>query len=43
MKFGHLRSFRNELIHQIDPKDLQDANGTFFTITYDLALFYPLM
>jgi hypothetical protein len=43
MKFSHLRSFRNELIFQIDAKDLQDENGVFFTITYDIALFIPLM
>lgn len=43
MQFSHLRSYRNELIAQIDPKDLQDDNGVFFTITYDIALFIPLM
>jgi hypothetical protein len=43
MKFSHLRSYRNELIFQIDPKDLQDDDGAFFTITYDQALFFPLM
>jgi|688.fasta_scaffold609705_1 hypothetical protein len=43
MKFSHLRSYRNELIFQLDPKDLQDDNGAFFTITYDIVLFIPLM
>ena len=43
MKFSHLRSYRNELIHQIKPKDLQDKEGVFFTIAYDMALFFPLM
>lgn len=43
MRFHQLRSYRNELIFQIDPKDLQDDNGAFLTITYDLALFLPLM
>jgi hypothetical protein len=43
MKFSHLRSYRTELIHQINPKDLQDEKGVFFTIAYDMALFFPLM
>jgi len=43
MKFSHLRSYRNEFVFQINPIDLQDDNGVFFTITYDIALFIPLM
>lgn len=43
MKFSHLRSYRNELIFQIDPKDLQDDEGEFFNIACDIALFIPLM
>ena len=43
MKFSHLRSYRNQLLHQINPKDLQDEKGQFFTIAYDMALFFPLM
>lgn len=43
MMFSHLRSYRNELLAQVNPKDLQDEKGEFFRITYDLALFFPLM
>lgn len=43
MQFSHLRSYRNELFGQIDPKDLQDDKGAFFTIAYSPALFFPLM
>jgi hypothetical protein len=43
MQFSHLRSYRNEILAQINPKDLQDDKGEFFRITYDLALFLPLM
>jgi len=39
MKFSHLRSYRSELLHQINPKDLKDEKGMFFTYTYDMALF----
>lgn len=43
MKFSHLRTYRNELLYQIDPKDLQDYTGSFYQYTYDQALFFPLM
>lgn len=43
MKFNLLRSYRNELAFQLDPKDLQDENGDFYAVTYDQALFIPLM
>jgi hypothetical protein len=43
MKFSHVRSYRNELIFQIDPKDLQYENGDFYPIYADIALFYPFM
>ena len=42
-RFSQLRSYRAELAHQINPKDLQDDKGVFFTIAYDMALFFPLM
>jgi len=42
-KFSHLRSFRNELLFQIDSKDLLDIDGKFFNSTFDFALFVPLM
>lgn len=43
MKFSHLRSFRAELLHQLEPRHLQDGRGEFFRSTYDQALFFPLM
>jgi hypothetical protein len=42
-KISHLRTFRAELLHKVQVKDLQDSEGKYFTITYDRALFYPLM
>jgi hypothetical protein len=43
MKFSHLRSYRTEIYLQIDPKDFKDKNGNFYTIAYDMAMFFPLM
>ena len=43
MKFSQLRSFRAELLHELDPRELQDHRGEFFKSTYDQALFFPLM
>jgi hypothetical protein len=43
MKFSQLRSFRTELLHQINLKDFKDSDGIFYTSTYDMVLFYPIM
>jgi hypothetical protein len=43
MKFSHLRSYRTELLLKINPEDFKDENGNFYTITYDIAMFVPLM
>jgi len=42
-KTSHLKSFRSELLHKIKPKDLQYDDGRFFTVTSDMAIFFPLM
>lgn len=43
MKFSHLRSYRAELVHQLDPKDLKYENGSFYAYTADFALIIPLL
>jgi len=43
-KFSQLRSYRTELFLKIDPKEsLQDEEGKFFTMAYDMVMFFPLM
>jgi hypothetical protein len=42
-RFSHLRSYRTELFRRIEAKDFQDEQGKFFTIAYDMVMYFPLM
>jgi glycosyltransferase involved in cell wall biosynthesis len=44
-RFSQLRSFRVELFRQINPKIsfIERGTGTFFSITADFAVFFPVM
>lgn len=42
-RFSHLRSYRTELFRRIDSKDFQDDKGKFYTIAYDMVMYFPLM
>ena len=42
-RFSHLRSYRTELFRQVPAKDFQDDQGKFFTIAYDMAIYFPVM
>lgn len=42
-RFSHLRSYRTELFRKIETKDFQDDQGKFFTIAYDMVMYFPLM
>lgn len=33
----------NELIFEVNPRDIKDSRGFFYNYTYDHALFYPMM
>lgn len=38
-----MRSFRAELFRKVNAKDFQDDQGNFFTIAYDMAIYFPVM
>ena len=42
-KYSQLRSFRTEIFKQVKIKDLRDEYNSYFTITYDMAMMFPLM
>jgi glycosyltransferase involved in cell wall biosynthesis len=39
----HLRTFKAGLFKKIDKKDLVDAEGNFFSMTYDIAITFPML
>jgi glycosyltransferase involved in cell wall biosynthesis len=41
--FSHLKTHRADLFRRIPIEALQDDSGRFFTITSDLAIYFPLM
>lgn len=38
-----MRSYRAELFRKIEAKDFKDDDGKFFTIAYDMVMYFPLM
>ena len=40
---SHLRTFRQHMWDKIDKKDLKDADGNFYEMTYDQAIMLPLL
>lgn len=41
--FSHPRFFYCKLLHLIDPLDLQDSNGKYFSTATDVALYLPIL
>lgn len=47
-KVSHLRTFRAGVYHEIAKQDplfncMKDANGEFYRMTYDVAMFFPIL
>jgi hypothetical protein len=40
---SHLRSFRSHLWHAIHDKDLRNDHGTYYDITWDMAMMFPML
>jgi glycosyltransferase involved in cell wall biosynthesis len=40
---SHLRTFKYHLFKQIDPADFLDIDGEYYTMTYDMALMFPML
>jgi len=41
--FGHLRTFKGFLWEALNKEDLKDAEGNYFTCTYDQAILLPML
>ena len=40
---SHLRTFRHDLWRAINPNDLLDKNGKYFSVAWDLAIMFPML
>ena len=40
---SHLRTFRHDLWLSVNPNDLLDKNGQYFSVAWDLAIMYPML
>ena len=40
---SHLKTFRHDLWLSINPNDLRDKNGNYFTVASDLAIMFPML
>jgi hypothetical protein len=40
---SHLRSFRSHLWHAIHDKDLRNEHGTYYDVTWDMAMMFPML
>jgi len=40
---SHLRTFKHDLWRRIDVKDLQDTDGNFYRMAWDLAFMFPML
>jgi len=40
---SHLKTFRHDLWLSINPKDLQDLHGKYFSVAWDLAIMFPML
>lgn len=42
-RFSHLRSYKAEIFRKVEFKDFQDDQGKFYTIAYDMVIYFPVM
>ena len=42
-RFSQLRSYRTSIFLSLDPKVLQDKDGSFFKVAADTVMYYPIM
>ena len=40
---SHLRTFRHDLWLSVNPNDLLDKNGQYYSVAWDLAIMYPML
>jgi len=40
---SHLRSFRSHLWHAIRDEDLRDETGSYYEVTWDMAMIFPML
>ena len=40
---SHLRTFRHDLWLSVNPNDLLDKNGRYFSVAWDLAIMFPML